>query len=118
MSTGDGRGGTFRLLGGAGCVRPATTVNGDDSRSADKLEQASSAVPKKTMRNGDMRGRQTQIYGELKKKLTSFSARGGVARKEDGLEPRALRRAPDRIQSVLPTNSRNPNKDIHAIRRR
>src|SRR6266404_2348269 len=113
--TGDGCGCKFRPLGRSGCVTTAAMVKADDSRSADKLAQASSAVPKKTMRSGDMQRRREQICD---RENQSFSARDGVGQEEDEFEAPPWRQAPEPTRYVLPTNSRNPNKDIRAIRRR
>ena len=48
----------------------------------------------------------------------TVTARGGAGLKEDELEGAALRRAAERTRSVLPANSRNPNRGIRATRRR
>ena len=94
--TGDGCGCRFRPLGRSGCVTTAATLNPGDSMSADKLAQASSAVPKKTMRSGDMQRRKGQICDREKQssahqtaldgKRTSSRRRRG-ARRRSGHRP-------------------------------
>src|SRR6266511_854180 len=67
--TEEGCGIRCRPLGRSGWVTTAATSKSDDCASADRLGQASSAVPKNTIRSDDMAASQRENRPRQKKKI-------------------------------------------------